>query len=61
MTEILTKEDVFHQEVRDWIELNGFAMMSLDDLIYEDTFGCPFMTPTQREEANQFIKQFNEL
>lgn len=57
----MSKEDKLHQEIRDWIDLHNFTPMSLDDLIYEDMFGVPFMTPGQREEANQFIKRFNEL
>jgi hypothetical protein len=55
------KEDTLHQEIRDWIELNEFPPVSLDELIHEDMFGMPFMNLQQKEEASEFMRRFLEL
>ena len=57
----MDKEDLLHEEIREWIEQQGFPANSLDELIYSDRMVKRFMSDKQREEANSFMKRFEEL
>ena len=57
----LTQEEKFHIEVAEWIENQGWDLISLDDLIFENDHECPFMNMEQREQAQEFMETFNLL
>ncbi len=57
----MDKEDLLHEEIREWIEEQGFPANSLDELIYSDRMVNRFMSDKQREEAQEFMKRFEEL
>lgn len=57
----MDKEDLLHEEIREWIEEQGFPPNSLDELIYSDRMVKSFMNEKQREEAQALIKRFEDL
>ena len=57
----MDREDLLHEEIREWIEEQGFPAHSLDELIYSDRMVKRFMSDKQREEAQSFMKKFEEL
>jgi hypothetical protein len=57
----MDKEDLLHEEIREWIEEQGFPPNSLDELIYSDRMVKSFMNEKQREEAQALMKRFEDL
>ena len=57
----LSEEDKLHDDIREWIEEQGFPPHSLDELIFSNDFEKEFMTKKQREEAQEFMDAFDLL
>lgn len=57
----MTDEDKLHEEIREWIEEQGFAPRSLDELLYAHDAVKNFMTVKQRREAGALLKRFMDL
>ena len=57
----MDKEDLLHEEIREWIEEQNFPPNSLDELIYSDRMVKSFMNEKQREEAKNLMERFYEL
>ena len=57
----MDKKDKLHEEIREWIEKQGFPASSLDELIYSDRMVKSFMNEKQREEAKNLMERFYEL
>lgn len=53
--------DAMHEEIREWIEEQGFKPESLDELIYSHHMVKSFMTDKQALEADVLMKRFDEL
>jgi len=57
----MDKEDLLHQEIRDWMEEQGWVKdYSLDELIAHDA-NKRFMSDKQRVEAKALMERFYEL
>ena len=57
----MNKEDLLHEEIRDWIEEQGFPAQSLDELIYSDRMVKSFMNDKQKKEAQDLMDRFLEI
>ena len=57
----MDKEDLLHEEIREWIEEQGFPAQSLDELMYSDRMVKRFMSDKQREESTALMKKIEEL
>lgn len=57
----MTKEDELHEEIREWIEMQGFPAQSLDELIYSNDMVKSFMSGKQRKEAQLLMEKFYDL
>jgi hypothetical protein len=57
----MINENELHEEIRNWIEKQGWEPESLDDLVYTNDFVEPFMNLEQRDQAQYYLDQFNEL